>query len=173
MRFLIDMNLSPRWVEVFHRHGWAGVHWSSICDPRASDRTLMDRARVNGYVVFTNDLDLGVILDASAGGVRSCFLNRNIQSAAVRWPALFKKQDLTPPSCEAISVLDEIIAKYPNSGDAYILLGGIYKKQGKEAEAEEVYNKGLAVGSIPLPYKVRMKMRLEALKGTSPEAQDK
>ncbi len=62
MRFLIDMNLSPEWVEVFHRHDWAAVHWSSIGDPRASDRILMDWARVNGYIVFTNDLDFGAIL---------------------------------------------------------------------------------------------------------------
>ena len=74
---------------------------------------------------------------------------------------------------EAARVLDELIAKFPDSADAYILLGGICEKQGKWAKAEEVYNKGLAVASIPFPYKLRMKMRLEALKGTFPEAQNK
>ena len=74
---------------------------------------------------------------------------------------------------EAARVLDELIAKFPDSADAYILLGGICEKQGKGAKAEEVYNKGLAVASIPFPYKLRMKMRLEALKGTFPEAQNK
>lgn len=62
MKLLIDMNLSPDWVEVFMRHGWLAVHWSSIGDPQASDRILMDWARVNGYIVFTNDLDFGAIL---------------------------------------------------------------------------------------------------------------
>jgi len=62
MRFLIDMNVSPQWVEVFLRHGWEAVHWSSIGDPRAPDRALMDWALLNGYIVFTNDLDFGAIL---------------------------------------------------------------------------------------------------------------
>ncbi len=74
---------------------------------------------------------------------------------------------------EAIRVLDALITKYPASADAYILLGGIYEKQGKGAEAEEVYNKGLAVEGIPARYKVRMKIRLEALRGNYPEAQNK
>ncbi len=74
---------------------------------------------------------------------------------------------------EAARVLDALIAKYPAYADSYILLGEIYEKQGKTAQAEEVYNKGLAVESIPVPYKVRMKTRLEVLKGTSPGAKNK
>jgi predicted negative regulator of RcsB-dependent stress response len=54
-----------------------------------------------------------------------------------------------------------------------VLLGGIYEKQGNKAEAEDVYNKGLDVEGIPDQYKVRMKVRLEALKGTPPDGQEK
>ena len=71
----------------------------------------------------------------------------------------------------AAGVLDGLIAKYPSYADAYVLLGGIYEKQGKKAEAEGVYNKGLTADGIPGQYKVRMKVRLEALKGTAPGAQ--
>jgi tetratricopeptide (TPR) repeat protein len=74
---------------------------------------------------------------------------------------------------EAVHVLDDLITKYPAYADAYVLLAGIYEKQEKKADAEEVYDKELAVPSMPLPYKVRMKARLEALKGTSPKAQKK
>ncbi|HEX2279180.1 MAG TPA: DUF5615 family PIN-like protein, partial [Candidatus Tectomicrobia bacterium] len=62
MRILIDMNLSPQWVEVLDRHGWQTVHWSTVGDPRATDRVIMDWARANQYVVFTHDLDFGAIL---------------------------------------------------------------------------------------------------------------
>jgi predicted nuclease of predicted toxin-antitoxin system len=62
MRILIDMNLSPQWVGVFERHGWQAVHWSTVGDPRAIDRVIMDWAQANQYVVFTHDLDFGAIL---------------------------------------------------------------------------------------------------------------
>ena len=59
---LIDMNLSPDWVPVLPRHGWPAVHWSTVGDPRATDRTIMDWAVANGYIVFTHDLDFGTML---------------------------------------------------------------------------------------------------------------
>jgi predicted nuclease of predicted toxin-antitoxin system len=62
MKLLIDMNLSPRWTEVFERHGWVAVHWLNVGDPRAEDRVIMDWARANGFVVLTHDLDFGALL---------------------------------------------------------------------------------------------------------------
>lgn len=62
MKLLIDMNLTPDWVEVFASHGLSAVHWSSIGDPRAVDQVLMDWARANGHIVFTHDLDFGAVL---------------------------------------------------------------------------------------------------------------
>jgi predicted nuclease of predicted toxin-antitoxin system len=59
---VIDMNLSPDWVNELSRHGWASVHWSAIGDPRATDRVIMDWARANDHVVFTHDLDFGTML---------------------------------------------------------------------------------------------------------------
>jgi predicted nuclease of predicted toxin-antitoxin system len=62
VKILIDMNLSPDWVDALTRHGWAAVHWSTVGDPRAADSAIMDWARANGYVVFTHDLDFGTML---------------------------------------------------------------------------------------------------------------
>lgn len=62
LRLLIDMNLAPDWVEWFERHQLPAVHWSSLGDPRATDRAIMDWARANGCVVFTHDLDFGALL---------------------------------------------------------------------------------------------------------------
>jgi predicted nuclease of predicted toxin-antitoxin system len=62
MKILVDMNLSPDWVEVLTRHGYTAVHWSTVGDPRADDPVLMQWARANDYVVFTHDLDFGTVL---------------------------------------------------------------------------------------------------------------
>lgn len=62
MKLVIDINLSPDWVNLFQRSGWESVHWSKIGDPRAYDTAIMEWARSNGYVVFTHDLDFGSLL---------------------------------------------------------------------------------------------------------------
>ena len=62
LKFLVDMNLSPQWVPVLRQHEWQAVHWSTIGDPGASDKDIMDWAREQQYVVFTHDLDFGTML---------------------------------------------------------------------------------------------------------------
>lgn len=59
---LIDMNLSPDWVPLLQNAGWAATHWSTVGDPRATDRSIMDWAEANAYIVFTHDLDFGTLL---------------------------------------------------------------------------------------------------------------
>lgn len=65
LKLLVDMNLSPSWVDALTGRGIEAVHWSAIGDPRAADRDLMAWARAHGYVVFTHDLDFGAILAAT------------------------------------------------------------------------------------------------------------
>lgn len=65
MKILIDMNLSPAWVGFLEGYGFVAVHWSNIGDPRAPDRELMSWAREHEHVVFTHDLDFGVLLATS------------------------------------------------------------------------------------------------------------
>jgi predicted nuclease of predicted toxin-antitoxin system len=65
MKIVIDMNLSPQWVEVLRSEGLDCVHWSEIGTPNAPDREILSWARSNGYVVFTHDLDFGAILAAT------------------------------------------------------------------------------------------------------------
>jgi predicted nuclease of predicted toxin-antitoxin system len=62
VRILIDMNLSVEWVAELATHGWSGVHWSTIGDPRADDSVVMAWALANDHVVFTHDLDFGTTL---------------------------------------------------------------------------------------------------------------
>jgi predicted nuclease of predicted toxin-antitoxin system len=67
MKILIDMNLPPRWVQVFAEARWEAVHWSQVGAPTASDREIMAWARDNGYIVFTHDLDFSALLAATQG----------------------------------------------------------------------------------------------------------
>lgn len=62
LKVVIDMNLSPEWVRTFLGDGWQACHWSQIGDPQATDKEIMDWARPNEPVVFTNDLDFGTVL---------------------------------------------------------------------------------------------------------------
>lgn len=62
IQVVVDMNLSPEWVDWFKRHKWQAVHWTAVGDPVATDRVIMEWARTNGYVVFTHDLDFGALL---------------------------------------------------------------------------------------------------------------
>ena len=95
MKILVDMNLSPNWVEVFARHSLSAVHWSMVGDPRAEDPILFEWARANGYVVFTHDLDFGTLLALTQAESPSAIQVRT--------------QDVTPHYLEAmvISALNE------------------------------------------------------------------
>lgn len=56
------MNLSPDWVTYLHGHGFDAVHWSSIGAGNAPDSEVMQWARDNACIVFTHDLDFGILL---------------------------------------------------------------------------------------------------------------
>jgi predicted nuclease of predicted toxin-antitoxin system len=64
MKILIDMNLSPTWVQFLVAHGIDAAHWSTIGDASAPDSRIMDYAASNKLVVFTHDLDFGMLLAA-------------------------------------------------------------------------------------------------------------
>ena len=62
MKLLLDMNLSPDWVKVLAPHGFEALHWSTVGDPRATDRQILEWARTEKRVLFTHDLDFGRLL---------------------------------------------------------------------------------------------------------------
>ncbi len=73
MKLLVDMNLSPAWVEVLNLAGWEAAHWSSLGNPSSTDAEIMRFARENDWVVFTHDLDFGAILAHTQAGKPSVF----------------------------------------------------------------------------------------------------
>ncbi|EAZ92983.1 DUF5615 family PIN-like protein [Crocosphaera chwakensis] len=90
MKILIDMNLSPNWVDVFAKYGIVAKHWSTIGKPMASDKVIMEWALENNYIVFTNDLDFGALLAATQAQFPSVIQVRT--------------QDLFPDSLETILI---------------------------------------------------------------------
>ena len=85
MRILIDMNLSPRWVDVLADAGIECIHWSSVGESTASDSFIMAFAKGAGYVVLTHDLDFGSILAATHGDKPSVIQirSRTLSTAAI------------------------------------------------------------------------------------------
>jgi len=73
MKILIDMNLSPDWVNVLRKAGHESIHWSAVGKPDAPDRTICEYARDHGHILFTHDLDFGAILAATDADAPSVF----------------------------------------------------------------------------------------------------
>ena len=65
MKFVIDMNLSPNWVEFLELNNFEAVHWSSVGAIDAPDWEIMEWARKQQAIVFTHDLDFSALLATS------------------------------------------------------------------------------------------------------------
>ena len=67
MKLLIDMNLSPRWVDYLGITDHEITHWSSVGPANASDFEIAEYAIQHGYAVMTHDLDFSAILATTKG----------------------------------------------------------------------------------------------------------
>ena len=55
MKLLVDMNLSPRWIEFLKTEGLEAVHWSNVGAANASDSELMRFAADHSVVQLRLD----------------------------------------------------------------------------------------------------------------------
>ena len=76
MRFLVDVNLSPRWVERLNVRGYTAIRWTEIGASNASDEEIMRYAAKEGYTVLTHDQDFSTLLALSREGAPSVVLLR-------------------------------------------------------------------------------------------------
>ncbi len=67
MKLLVDMNLSPRWIELLNNSDMSSIHWSKVGAVTARDSEIMAYAATHDYVVLTHDLDFSAILAATHG----------------------------------------------------------------------------------------------------------
>lgn len=77
MKILIDMNLSPVWVQYFSENAFVSRHWSQIGKATDPDNVIFEYAKQNGFIVFTHDLDFGAILAATNAKAPSVFQIRS------------------------------------------------------------------------------------------------
>jgi predicted nuclease of predicted toxin-antitoxin system len=106
VKLLVDMNLSPSWVERLTRYGFEVVHWSTIGTPTAPDDEILAWAREHQFVVITNDLDFSAILAATSS-----------QAPSV---AQVRSQDLLSEA--AVSVVAKALEAYREEVEAGALL---------------------------------------------------
>lgn len=62
MRFLADAGISPKTVEFLKQLGHEATHVRTLSLQRASDTQVIERARTDGSIVLTFDLDFGDLL---------------------------------------------------------------------------------------------------------------
>ena len=55
MRLIVDMNLSPAWVEFLAASGFEASHWSQLGAPAAADVEIMAYARSVGAVILSTN----------------------------------------------------------------------------------------------------------------------
>jgi predicted nuclease of predicted toxin-antitoxin system len=62
LKILLDMNISPVWVDYLKQNNFDAIHWSDIGKGNAPDVEIFEYAKKNDYVLFTHDLDFSTML---------------------------------------------------------------------------------------------------------------
>jgi predicted nuclease of predicted toxin-antitoxin system len=65
MKFLADMGISPKTVSFLRDLGYDSIHLGDLGLDRSSDKDILPKARLEGPIVVTHDLDFGEIVAAS------------------------------------------------------------------------------------------------------------
>ena len=91
MKLLVDMNLSPTWVDRLNKASFRAVHWSVVGRMDAADSEIMAYAA-------KHDLDFSAILAATQGTKPSVVQIRaeNLSPAAIGDPLIAALQQMTP-----------------------------------------------------------------------------
>ena len=77
MRILLDMNLSPQWIDFLAKYNCEAEHWSKFGQANTPDSEIMAFARSKGYIILTHDLDFGMLLALTHGDKPSVIQLRN------------------------------------------------------------------------------------------------
>lgn len=62
MRFLADMNISPKTVDALRQYGWDIIRVSQFLPVNASDQEILEFARQEDRIFITQDLDFSMLL---------------------------------------------------------------------------------------------------------------
>jgi predicted nuclease of predicted toxin-antitoxin system len=76
VNFLADMGISPRVVSALREQGHEAVHLQEQGLGKMPDGEILAKARAEGRVLLTHDLDFGELLAASGGKLPSVIIFR-------------------------------------------------------------------------------------------------
>ena len=76
MRFLADMGISPRTVAFLRKLGYEAVHLHEEGLDRLEDSAILAKAREEGFILLTHDLDFGELIAASGARLPSVVIFR-------------------------------------------------------------------------------------------------
>jgi predicted nuclease of predicted toxin-antitoxin system len=76
MKFLADMDISPRSVEFLQDLGHQAVHLQQQGLHELKDSEILEKARKEGCIILTHDLDFGALLAASGMDLPSVLIFR-------------------------------------------------------------------------------------------------
>ena len=76
MKFLADMGISPRVVSALRERGYEAIHLQEQGLGKMPDGDILAKARSEGSVLLTHDLDFGELLAASGGNLPSVIIFR-------------------------------------------------------------------------------------------------
>jgi len=99
MKFLADMGISPRTVAFLRTQGHDAVHLHEQGLDRLEDPAILEKARNEGRVLLTHDLDFGDLLAAAGTALPSV--------------VIFRLQNMRPERVN--DYLETIISRYAGS----------------------------------------------------------
>ena len=99
MKFLADMGISPRTVAFLRSQGHDAVHLRDQGLKRLHDSSILQKARKEGRILLTHDLDFGELLAAAGTALPSVIL--------------FRLQNMRPERVN--DYLETIISRYAES----------------------------------------------------------
>lgn len=114
MRFLVDLNLSPRLAARLNELGHDAVHASDLGLDARPDREVMDRARREERVIISADTDFGMILASTHATSPSFVLVRRMQGRRV--------DDLVELIASSLPQIEEALGE-----GSVVVLGGIVR----------------------------------------------
>ena len=99
MNFLADMGISPKTVEFLQHLGHQVVHLQQQGLHRLKDHQILEKAREEGCILLTHDLDFGDLLAASGADLPSV--------------VIFRPRNMRPEHLN--DYLFKIISQYPKA----------------------------------------------------------
>lgn len=109
---IVDLNLPPALVDRLTERGLQAVHWSQLGPLTARDEMILARAKADGLVLVTHDLDFSAIL-AATGEDSPSVIQIRLQDLASNSVALVVEDLLAE---HAVSLRDGALVSVSESG---------------------------------------------------------